>query len=1111
MNTKNKTLTILITLILFSLICISTVSAADINNTTNNQTSINLNSETQAISNNDNTTLLSTNSENTSTISSNNNSNTNIGSSISTFTDLSNAINQNSIVYLTSNITVSNNEINYYTNGISVGRTVTIEGNGYTINGLNSVRTFNVNHATLILKNLIINDCYSYSNGGSIFLNSNANLELYNVTFTDNSAKWGGAIYGIRNNKIIIENSNFNGNVATYGGSIYLNEGSMQIVSTIFNDSGSTLMGGAIGIENSNLIIDDSNFNACVSINSTGGGIYSIKTGISLSNTNFTDCVAQIGGGIAQLNNTLNIENCNFIGNSAYHYGGAIYNIYSNLNIYQTNFQSNVAIYGGALYVINASSLKLEKNKFENSTAVYGGAVFSFLNNDYTDLNNEYTGNIAVYGADFYNSDSPIVSISNNVSQTISANYTLFNGTLPDSYDLRNYDLVTSVKNQLTSGSCWAFATYAALESCLLKATNSSYDLSESNMKNLMALYSIYEYNNNVPNSGGTFEMAYGYLASWLGPINESTETYNDYTTVSSVLNNIFNIQDILTFTRTSYTDNNAIKSAILNYGAVAASIYMDESILYHNTYYYTGSSSANHAVCILGWDDNYSRYNFRNTPSGDGAFIVKNSWGTSWGDGGYFYVSYYDTMFAQVGKTNSFTFVLNNTNKYYKNYQYDYVMMTDWLVTGTNNVWYSVNYNSTGNDNLKAFSTYFNENTDYTAYIYVNDELVYTQTGYSLQGYHTIALNTDIFLNEGDNFAIDLNIRTNSSSANIPIQENETTITPIISGVSYFSYDGKTWYDLAEYIDVVPGHSYKAGQVACLKAFTLPINNYAISVPSITGIPKASTTVEVNVSDIYGNLPNTGTVTITVDGKDYTSNVTNGIANVNILLPETNGLNNITVTYSTGSESTTINSTILVNNSCTLTCNDLVKVYGVAANLTGKLVDAFNNPIIGQHIAIKLSNSNGQSKVYWASTDNKGEYQLEINLYPGEYTAQASFDGANIYQSVSTGVKNIVVTKSENSTVLVANKFVEPYGANMNFTGVLTNYAGSPLIGQHIAIKLSNSNGQSKVYWASTDNKGEYQLEINLYAGNYRAECSYSGTSQYEPSSASTTITVTS
>ena len=66
-------------------------------------------------------------------------------------------------------------------------------------------------------------------------------------------------------------------------------------------------------------------------------------------------------------------------------------------------------------------------------------------------------------------------------------------------------------------------------------------------------------------------------------------------------------------------------------------------------------------------------------------------------------------------------------------------------------------------------------------------------------------------------------------------------------------------------------------------------------------------------------------------------------------------------------------------------------------------------------------------------------------------------------------------------------------------------------LIGQHIALNLTRlSNGQSKVYWVTTDTDGAFQLAINLGIGEYSAKCSYTGTSTYQPSTASNTITVT-
>ena len=200
------------------------------------------------------------------------------------------------------------------------------------------------------------------------------------------------------------------------------------------------------------------------------------------------------------------------------------------------------------------------------------------------------------------------------------------------------------------------------------------------------------------------------------------------------------------------------------------------------------------------------------------------------------------------------------------------------------------------------------------------------------------------------------------------------------------------------------------------------------------------------------------------------------------------------------------------------LTANDFKEIYGAGQNFTGKLTDNQGNPIIGQHIALKLTNpQTGANKIYWQTTDNNGEYQLEINLYPGVYTVAASYDGITkgdiTYLPSGPINATISVTKESNktNTILTANDFKEIYGAGQNFTGKLTDNQGNPIIGQHIALKLTNpQTGANKIYWQTTDNNGEYQLEINLYPGLYTAECSFGETSQYVDSSASATINVT-
>ena len=84
--------------------------------------------------------------------------------------------------------------------------------------------------------------------------------------------------------------------------------------------------------------------------------------------------------------------------------------------------------------------------------------------------------------------------------------------------------------------------------------------------------------------------------------------------------------------------ESSKIKTAILNYGALAASYYLDIDNIdgYYNpeTYaqYINESITPQHAVSIIGWDDNFSKDNFIITPPGDGVWIAKNSWGTEWG-----------------------------------------------------------------------------------------------------------------------------------------------------------------------------------------------------------------------------------------------------------------------------------------------------------------------------------------------------------------------------------------------------------------------------------------------------------------------------------------------
>ena len=503
--------------------------------------------------------------------------------------------------------------------------------------------------------------------------------------------------------------------------------------------------------------------------------------------------------------------------------------MYGYITLKNSIFSNNSASNGGAAFVDGAEIFNVYSNKFTNNHAEdTAGGIYCLLSEIFYDsifdsaLNNSFSNNDAKYYGDAYKSDAINLTIGDGNYILINLNSTYFNGTLPKAYDLRNLSLVTPVKSQGSGGNCWSFSAIAALESCILKATGKSYDLSEENMKNIMSLFSDYGWA-MTPNEGGYDDMGVGYLTAWLGPVNESEDKYYDKSTISPLLHSLMHVQNVLFLTRTDYTDNDAIKRAIMNYGAVSTCIYWSKAYLNNDiNYYYDGTSGSNHAVTIVGWDDNYSKTKFKNEAPGNGAWIIKNSWGTGSGDDGYYYVSYYDKKIATVNKTDvSFTFILNDSTRYDKNYQYDIPGRTDFFLNSSSTVWYKNKFTATANEYLVAVSTYFEKETSWDLSIYVNKVLKHTQSGKSPSSYSTIELGKNITLKAGDIFEVEFKISV-KGNAGVPISEAVSLNNMLYSeNVSYISYDGRNWVDLYNLEWKYLTHTY-GSQVACIKAFTV-------------------------------------------------------------------------------------------------------------------------------------------------------------------------------------------------------------------------------------------------------------------------------------------------
>ncbi|HSW61079.1 MAG TPA: lectin like domain-containing protein, partial [bacterium] len=372
------------------------------------------------------------------------------------------------------------------------------------------------------------------------------------------------------------------------------------------------------------------------------------------------------------------------------------------------------------------------------------------------------------------------------------------NATDP-AYDLRNYGRVTSVKNQGGCGSCWAFASMASAESSLMPLETN--DFSENNMKNRHGF-------DWGPCDGGNYDMAAAYFMSWKGPVNEADDLYGEDDDTSPVLSPVKHVKNYLSVSSASIS---SIKEAIVEHGVVFADMYYDEAYFNSSTsaYYYSGSEIINHGISIVGWNDNYAKTNFNTAPANNGAWIIKNSWGTGWGDSGYFYISYEDS------KISKDCYVYETTNIEYDNlYSYDPFGRT-WLAGyGEETAWIANVFTASGNEVLKAISFYADShNTEYTVKIYTGlttgpitgGILLTTKSGtLAKAGYNTVVIDP-VTISSGTKFSVVIKVRTPGNTNPIPL---EMPVADYASGVaantgeSYFTYDDAgspaAWVDVA-------------------------------------------------------------------------------------------------------------------------------------------------------------------------------------------------------------------------------------------------------------------------------------------------------------------------
>jgi len=252
-----------------------------------------------------------------------------------------------------------------------------------------------------------------------------------------------------------------------------------------------------------------------------------------------------------------------------------------------------------------------------------------------------------------------------------------------------------------------------------------------------------------------------------------------------------------------------------MNYGAVYTDMVWDDSSYNstNKTYYNPGNTGGGHAVAIVGWDDNFEAAKFSSAPEGNGAFIVKNSWGGQWGDHGYFYVSYYDAYFGRQGVNG--VVKAENPGKYVVNYQYDPLGWITSLGYGQDTAWMANVFQAQSDLPLEAVGFYTSSAENYyEIYIYVgvaqgqprSGELKSTKSGsINSPGYFTVELDNPVALTTGQYFSVILKLRTVGYNYPIPTEgriEGYTSAAVSNPGMGLVSVDGTGWDALTDYFD---------------------------------------------------------------------------------------------------------------------------------------------------------------------------------------------------------------------------------------------------------------------------------------------------------------------
>ncbi len=558
-------------------------------------------------------------------------------------------------------------------------------------------------------------------------------------------------------------------------------------------------------------------------------------------------------------------------------------------------------------------------------------------------------------------------------------------GSLESSY-VTPKAYIPDIRDQDPFGACWTFSVMAANEGYLIKNKGKARTIDLSERALCYFLYDLKGINDplgntlgdynipNVPNEnarniydlgGNAFQSAI-FLANWGLPIDESRAPYSQLKNygknadlTDSLHKGVDALDDKLCYDSEFHlqgyrliSDPEGIKQAIMENGIAATSYFHDTGrqnksrINFYNSdnhAYNSGSyhtDTVNHIVSIIGWDDDFDRMKFNEAcrPQNNGAWLIRNSWGSDWGESGNFWLSYEDKSFGGI-----VTFMPEDKNNYDNNYFYDGASGGQSYGRGSIGTWSAANvFKAASDESLEAVSIGISTtDVDYSVQIYKN----LTDPGkpdsgtpmlaegavkgkFTYEGYYTVPLNTSIDLKKGDTFAVVFTLSSPDKETYAYIEKDGVKldwirfVAQIDKGQSFYSGRPGSWYDMANAGSCFRIHAFTKNGANKAAHDAEPINAELYRINSADGKVRLSDLqISLNkvLTDKYGaeeaakwKFKNPGTV-ITANYDQPTikadvvrtdgSNVTTDYVFINVTDVSFEALENIKPTMYTGSD----------------------------------------------------------------------------------------------------------------------------------------------------------------------------------------------------------------